>query len=364
MDIEKNNLLDAVDKGKIEEVKALLKEGMDVHTQDNKGRSALMIATLNNDLEMSKLLIDQGADVNQRDNMLLTPWIAAATNGYHQILKAGAHKANVTLVNRFGGTALHPSSEKGFLKAVDVALQAGVPVNVINKLEWTALQEVAILGDGKSLFRLIARTLMDHGADPTTVDNYGKTALDYVKEYHQPYMEALLKKEVDRTQADEMLIDEILKEISNEKYEQAIEKANQGLKDFHRLEFYFLKGYNHTLMGEIDKAIEVYKEGLEQPEGEPEFYLYLANAYREKGEVDKALDYFYRGIDVNPNHFYYRYHLSNYLRQLGRHEEAINQMDKLLEQNPKRYDYAFHKANSLRVLGREEEADQVLKQFD
>ena len=360
---KETQLLKAVEAGDLEQVKTVIEESVNVNCQDERGRSPLMIATQQNNLEMAKLLIDAGGDVNQRDNMLLTPWICAAANGFHKILKAGAPKADITLVNRFGGTALLPSSEKGFLKAVDVAIQSDVPVNHVNDLEWTALQEAVILGDGQALYSLIIRLLMDHGADPTTLDNDGKTALDWAKEYEQSYIESLLKKEIDRSQPDEKLIDAILGHISKEEYQEANEKADKGISEFSRRVFYFLKGYTFILQDKYEQGIRIYEEALTLSGGKPEFYFYLANAYREQKQVDKAIETYRKAIDMDPDYFFYRYHLSNYLRELGRHEEAIKEMDILLEQNPHRYDYAFHKANSLRVLGKEKVADELLSQF-
>lgn len=362
MENRDEKLMQYTEEGRYEEVKELLSQGADVGYQDARGRTPLMSATQQNDLPLAQLLIDAGSDVNQRDNMLLTPWICAAANGFHEILKAGAHKADVALTNRFGGTALLPSSEKGFLKAVDVAIQSGVPVNHINDLGWTALQEAVVLGDGGSLYRLILRMLMNHGADPTTLDHDGKTALDWAREYGQTDVVAILEGSYDKESPEETRITQLLELLSEENYEEAHRLAAQSVEESGSLTFHFLKGYTLTLMKQYEEAIAVYQEALEKEGGNPEFYFYIANAYREQKQVEKALEAYRTAIASDPEYFYFRYHLSNYLRELGRHEDAIKEMDILLEQNPGRYDYLFHKANSLRVLGRGEEADRILEE--
>lgn len=353
-------LMKETEKGNVEEVEKLLEKGADVHYQDEKGRTPLMAATQQNNIPLAKRLIEAGSDVNQRDNMLLTPWICAAANGFYEILELGAAHADVKLANRFGGTALLPSSEKGFLKAVDVAIKAGVPINHINDLGWTALQEAVVLGDGGSLYSLILKLLMNHGADPTTLDHDGKTAIDWAKEYGQSDVVAILEGTYDKKDPEETAIVEILQFISDDDYEAALEKSQRKIEKFQSLTFYYLKGYIHTLQKDYEEGLAVYEEALSKEGGSPEFYFYIANALREQKRVEEAIAAYQKAIELDQNYFYFRYHLSNYLRELGRHEEAIQQMDTLLEQNPERYDYLFHKANSLRVLGKNEEADKLL----
>lgn len=353
------NLMQETEKGNLAEVERLLQEGASVHYQDDKGRTPLMSATQQNHIPMAKVLIEAGSDVNQRDKMMLTPWICAAANGFYEILELGAPHADVKLANRFGGTALLPSSEKGFLKAVDVALKAGVPVNHINDLGWTGLQEAVVLGDGRSLYGLIIRMLMNNGADPTTLDHDKKTAIDWAKEYGHEDVLAILEGTYDKDAPEEKQITEILGLMSADKLDEALAAAEAGLEEFNSLVFYFLKGYLLTLKKDFAAGIAVYEEALEKG-GDPEFYLYIANALREQKKVDDALAAFEKAIANDENYFYFRYHMSNYLRELGKHEEAIKQMDILLTQHPHRYDYLFHKANSLRVLGNDEEADRIL----
>lgn len=358
-----SELLSSTSLGKVNDVERLLIQGADVNCQDERGRSPLMIATQKNNFEMAELLINHGADVNLRDKMLLTPWICAAANGFYEILKVGANKADVNLVNRFGGTALLPSSEKGFLMAAIVSLQSGVPVNHINDLGWSALQEAVVLGDGKSLYSMIIRVLIENGAEINKKDHYHKTVLDWANEHNQKYVLDILTNNINKESSKEILIDTIIEEISNQHFKSAEVKADKGIEKYNEPLFYFLKGYSLLLQKSYFDAIDVYSNGLEKSEGDPEFYFYIANVYRELKDSKQAIENFQKGIDHNPDNFFFRYHLTNYLRELGKHEEAIKHTNILIENNPERYDYLFHKANSLRVLGKEREADKLLKEF-
>ena len=68
-------LIQSSERGDIESVKQLLKNGVDVTFKDADGRTALMAATQKNQLSIVKLLLDAGSDVNTRDITQLTPFI-------------------------------------------------------------------------------------------------------------------------------------------------------------------------------------------------------------------------------------------------------------------------------------------------
>lgn len=361
MKVRERKIINSVIDGDFHETKKLLDLGVNVDSQDEKKQSVLMLATKQNNVEIAKLLIDYGADVNLRDETKLTPWICAAANGFHEILEYGAPHSDVNLVNRFGGTALLPSSEKGFLKTVEVAIKSKVPINHINDLNWSALQEAVVLGNGMSSYHIIIRLLLDNGANMNFIDDYGKTALDWAKEYNQEYVQLLLTNKIDRNSNSEKLLDAILTDISNDDYEAGYKKSKQGIDLFKSPEFYFLQGYTKELQHEYDIAINLYEEGLDQSS---EFYFYIANAYRRKKNTQKVIETYNKAIDLDPEYFFYRYHLSNYLREIGDHSKAIEQMNILLEQNPSRYDFAFHKANSLKACGQEKKASVLLAQFN
>lgn len=79
---------------------------------------------------------------------MLSPFIVVATNGFTEIFQLLLqYSPDLVLFYRFGGTALLPSSEKGIIRVVQKALDAGVPVNHINRLGRTALLEAVTLGN-------------------------------------------------------------------------------------------------------------------------------------------------------------------------------------------------------------------------
>ena len=346
------SLFEAIKSGQVEHIQRLLNEGHDVLTTDELGRSPLMLAVQNNQLSLVKALLSFGADVNQRDNTLLTPFICAAANGFDdivsEIIQSG--RADLASVNRFGGTALLPSSEKGYLRTVQLCLAAGVPVNHVNRLGWSALLEAVILGDGGFLYQDVIRELVQHQADIAQVDDTGKNALDYAKVTADEALVAILEKQ----EVEESIFREVRSFLRKGELNRALKTL--AAQDQTNLEVLYYLGYTYQRLKEYPTAISYYRTGWETSE---QFAFYVGNSYRMMGDIDRALQIYDQAI-ITDKSFFYRYHKSNLLRELGRHEEAVKMMDDLLEDYPERVDFYFHKANSLRSLNRHQEAVKAM----
>ena len=177
------DFFNAVNRGDINAVSKYIKNGININIQDNKKRTALMIATYNNDIKMVKLLAENNADVNIQDENLNSPFLYAGARGLLDILKIIYKKADtINVLNIYGGNALIPACEKGHLETVRFLLEnTDINVNHINKLSWTALLEVVILGDDSYHYVEIVKLLLKHGADKNIKDNRGNDALYYAK---------------------------------------------------------------------------------------------------------------------------------------------------------------------------------------
>lgn len=355
MDTIKTNqaLLKAVENNDKKQVFQLLNEGLDISLTDETGRSLLMIAVQQNERSMVKELLAFGADVNQRDNTQLTPFICAAANGFDEIVREilKTRAADLASVNRFGGTALLPSSEKGYLKTVQLCLNAGVPVNHVNRLGWSALLEAVILGDGGFLYQDVIRELVQHQADSSQVDATGKNALDYAIEVGQDELMAILDKE----ETSEKNFTKIRNYLRSDE----LTKALTVLKtlDQSNLKVLYYLGYTYQRAKDYPKALEYYKKGWSKDD---QFAFYVSNSYRMMGAIEQALQVYDQAIETDRS-FFYRYHKSNFLRELGHHEDAVQLMDNLLADYPERVDFYFHKANSLRSLSRHQEAIEAME---
>ena len=74
-------LVDAVKRGTVADVEALLKRGADVNGRDGEGQTVLLYAAARGDLEITSLLIRNGATVNASSKTGATALLYAARSG-------------------------------------------------------------------------------------------------------------------------------------------------------------------------------------------------------------------------------------------------------------------------------------------
>ncbi|MGB5329755.1 MAG: ankyrin repeat domain-containing protein [Gammaproteobacteria bacterium] len=159
-------------------VQELLAQGVDIESRDANGRSALLLATHHNAIDVARILIDTGANVNAMDNITDSPYLYAGAEGRLEILRmALAHGADLSSVNRYGGTALIPAAHHGHIETVQELLKTEIDIDHINYLGWTALLEAIILGDGGPTYVEIIRLLIEAGADINIADGDNVTPL-------------------------------------------------------------------------------------------------------------------------------------------------------------------------------------------
>jgi uncharacterized protein len=163
--------------------------------RDARGRTALLIATQDNDVETARRLIAAGANVNAQDDLLDTPYLYAAAEGRLEILrltlKAGA---DLRSVNRYGGTGLIPAAHHGHVEVVRELLTTTIAIDHVNRLGWTALLEAIILGDGGPAHTEIVRLLLGAGANPNLADAQGVSPLRHARQRGYPEIAALLER--------------------------------------------------------------------------------------------------------------------------------------------------------------------------
>ena len=176
-------LFSAAATGDLTRTRRLLAEGADPNATDSYGRTPAHVAGHFKRRQTLALLLKNGADPNrlERDRYDVIT-IAAVANDPETIsvaLRYGGRATNVT--SRFDGTALIAASHLGNIEAVRVLVRAGAPLNHINNLEWTALLEAIILGDGGSRHTAVVTTLVKAGADVDIADGNGVTPLAHAR---------------------------------------------------------------------------------------------------------------------------------------------------------------------------------------
>ena len=177
------SIIEAVYANQLDEVKSLLKKGIDVNSKDKKGKSLLLIATQAQYIEMAKLLVENGADVNLQDNIFDSPFLYAGAAGHAELVTLYLqHGARFDIYNRYGGTALIPACERGHLDVVKVlTAKPNYPINHVNRLGWTALMEAVVLGNGSQVYIDIINTLVKAGCDIHVPDKDNVSALEHAR---------------------------------------------------------------------------------------------------------------------------------------------------------------------------------------
>lgn len=323
----------------------------DLDLVNEQGQSPLHVAVMKNQRAVVAYLLGKGYSPSQRDQTQLSPFIAAAANGFDGVFELIlSFSPDLKQVNRFGGTALHPSAEKGFISVVQKALAAGVPADEKNRLSWTPLLEAVILGNEGFLYRDMVLELVQASANPQVTDDYGLDSIAYAKQLNHTNIEQLLR--------HPLLEDEftaIRQSLRQGENNEALAQLSQLPSN---LETTYYLGRTYEQLGDEESATYYYEKGFKTS---AEFAYYLANLAKKQGDHAKAQSYFEQGIQSKDATFYL-YHYSNYLREVGKHEEAIQVMDRLLEENPERVDYMFHKANSLRSIAQHQAAYAVMEE--
>jgi ankyrin repeat protein len=115
----------AAERGHIELVKVLLKNGADVNAANLNGESALMRAAENDRAAAVKILLAHHANGNAGDIINCTPLMRAAYRGYVDVVKELlAHGADANARNAFGNTAATLAARNGHGKVESMLRKA------------------------------------------------------------------------------------------------------------------------------------------------------------------------------------------------------------------------------------------------
>ncbi|HET7350265.1 MAG TPA: ankyrin repeat domain-containing protein [Marmoricola sp.] len=146
--------------------------------------AALIEAAWDNDVPRARRLVRSGADVNHQDETQQSAYLIATSEGFRDLLELTLRNgAEVNDKDSFNGTGLIRAAERGHAAVVGRLVQAGIDLDHVNNLGWTALHEAVILGDGDASALETVRTLVAAGVDVTIpAVRDGRTALQHASE--------------------------------------------------------------------------------------------------------------------------------------------------------------------------------------
>ncbi|WP_410788618.1 ankyrin repeat domain-containing protein [Kribbella sp. C-35] len=175
-------LLAASTSGDANKVAAALAAGAPIESRDDHRRTALLLASLNDRVEVARLLVALGADPDAQDDRQDSAWLVTGVTGSVAMLETLLPaKPDLTLRNRFGGISVIPASERGHVDYVRRVVKTKINVNHVNNLGWTALLEAIILGKGTQQWQDIVKILVDAGANPNLADAEGVSPLRHAE---------------------------------------------------------------------------------------------------------------------------------------------------------------------------------------
>lgn len=173
-------LLLAAGNGHRKAVTALLAAGSDINHRNLGGGTALIRAAEGGHARAAKILIEAGAFIDHANNKGVQALTAAAFNGDDDVLELLLAKgARPGYIDRTGKSAIVYAAAKGFGETVRLLADAGVDVNARYGNDLTALMWAAghtndvPVGDGVAT----VNTLIALGAKLDSQDNRGRTAL-------------------------------------------------------------------------------------------------------------------------------------------------------------------------------------------
>jgi hypothetical protein len=143
-----------------------------------------MVAAHLRQYDAARALIAAGANVDAFDADRYDVITIAAVADDPQMLRiAIAGGANTSLVTSiYDGTALIAAAHLGHDEVVRTLIQFDAPLDHINNLDWTALIEAIVLGDGGPRHVATVRALVDAGADVDIADGRGVRPLSLARQ--------------------------------------------------------------------------------------------------------------------------------------------------------------------------------------
>ena len=158
-----------------------MEEVIDFKAVNLAGRNCVMLACVEGDLERLKYLIEKGGSIDVVDkyqNSCLH--LACSGKQNFDIVKYLLEEGmDVNMLNQTKSTALHRAcAGETDLSVLEILLKAGAYVNAINGYEDTAFLYLCQHGEQEAI-----KLFLDAGSDWSLKNKYGKTGLDYVRQF-------------------------------------------------------------------------------------------------------------------------------------------------------------------------------------
>lgn len=171
----------AAHEGRVDEINRLITSGADLNARDSAGRTPAHVAAFASHDEAVTALATGGADMNALENRVYDVLTIAAVADDPELVSLAMELGNKPdlITSVYDGTALIAAAHLGHHDVVARLVAGGAPLDHVNNLEWTALIEAVVLGDGGPDHIKTVQILVAAGADKTIGDRDGVTPLQH-----------------------------------------------------------------------------------------------------------------------------------------------------------------------------------------
>ncbi|MGL4242230.1 MAG: ankyrin repeat domain-containing protein, partial [Beijerinckiaceae bacterium] len=161
------------------EITQLLVNGLNPNARDSHGRTPYLVAAHNGDMKAMEILVKGGADPRAKDSRnydaITILAVANRPEAMRLAIRLGGDPKAIT--SPYQGTALIAAAHLGHHEVIGALIEAGAPLDHVNNLNWTAVIEAIVLGDGGRNHQESLRLLLGAGANPNIPDRAGLTPL-------------------------------------------------------------------------------------------------------------------------------------------------------------------------------------------
>ena len=186
----------AAARGDVAEIEKRIAAGENKEATDTRHRTPLHVAAFQKQHDAARALLRLGADPNKleidRYDIITIASVANDVPMLKIAIEGGGNPKAIT--SRYDGTALIAAAHLGHAEIVRMLIAAKAPLDHVNNLNWTALIESIVLGNGGKNHTDTLRALVDAGANVNIPDGSGSTPLKLAKNRGYNEMVAILEK--------------------------------------------------------------------------------------------------------------------------------------------------------------------------
>ena len=156
-------------------IEMLLEYSADLNAVTQEGETALNLAIRQKSEKVVKTLLEHNAncDITPKDGW--RPLLAAVATGDVNIVRLLLeHGVNVNAVNEVGWTPLMFVADRGYDNIMEMLLEAGADLHLRTAINQTPLHKALYHGSKPAI-----KLLLSHGADPSAVDVFGRSCMDW-----------------------------------------------------------------------------------------------------------------------------------------------------------------------------------------